>query len=527
MREISFHMGGIINFASHNYKLYNMFTKADLKQLAKKNIPAAKIEEQLENFRRGFPFAKLVSAATPGHGIRILSEGEADALAEGYEAKSSDYSVCKMVPASGAASRMFKGLQAYAGSEHPRLTDDISDFVERIRDFAFFPLLADKLEKAGHDIDKLLEKREYKTIIRFLLSEEGLNYAAMPKGLLLFHRYPEAARTPLEEHMHEGAAYSRDKDGVVHIHFTVSPEHRAGFEETAAAVAGSGKFAKDISFDISYSEQKPSTDTLAVDPDNNPFRNKDGSLLFRPGGHGALIENLNELDHEIVFIKNIDNVVPDHLRQPTYRYKRALGGLLLQLMERTHAYLDALTGREPDTAFLEEVCTFASRQLMIAFPGNFSQQSREIQIKQLYALLNRPIRICGMVKNEGEPGGGPFWVRDREGNVSLQIVESSQIDMKDEKQAGIVQDATHFNPVDLVCSLKDFQGNTFDLSEYIDPGTGFISTKSKDGRELKAQELPGLWNGAMAGWITIFVEVPIETFNPVKTVNDLLRLQHQ
>jgi hypothetical protein len=518
---------GIINFASHKYKLYNMFTKADLKQLEKKNIPVRKIEEQLENFRRGFPFAELVSAATPGHGIRVLSEEEVDAQAARYESRLPDYSVCKMVPASGAASRMFKSLLAYAGSERPKMTDDISEFIERIRGFAFFPLLAEKLEHAGHDIGELLEKKEYKTIIRFLLSEEGLNYAAMPKGLLLFHRYPEAPRTPLEEHMHEGTEYSRDPEGVVHIHFTVSPEHRPGFEGTAALALRSGQFAGDISFDINYSEQKPSTDTIAVDPDNQPFRDRDGSLLFRPGGHGALIENLNELDHEIVFIKNIDNVVPDHLRQPTYRYKKALGGLLIHLMEKTHAYLDALTGREPDTTFLEEVITFASRQLMIEFPGDFSQQAQEKQIKQLYNLLNRPIRICGMVKNEGEPGGGPFWVRDREGNVSLQIVESSQIDMKDKEQAGIVRDATHFNPVDLVCSLKDFQGNTFDLSEYIDPGTGFISTKSKDGRELKAQELPGLWNGAMAKWNTIFVEVPIETFNPVKTVNDLLRPQHQ
>ncbi|MCK4570294.1 MAG: DUF4301 family protein, partial [Bacteroidales bacterium] len=327
--------------------------------------------------------------------------------------------------------------------------------------------------------------------------------------------------------MAEGSEYSKDQNNTVHLHFTVSPEHKERF--IARAKATEGKFISNgnIKFDISWSEQKPSTDTIAVDMQNQPFRNADGSILFRPGGHGALIENLNDLDADIAFIKNIDNVVPDKLKQPTYTYKKVLGGLLIDLMERSFRILTRIESGDMDGTATEEAITFARDELNIHFPEGMSYFSLEDKRGIIVDKLNCPIRICGMVKNEGEPGGGPFRVSDSEGNTSLQIVESAQINMNDERQKSIVRQATHFNPVDLVCSLKDYKGNKFNLREFVDPQTGLISAKSKDGRELKAQELPGLWNGAMARWITIFVEVPIETFNPVKTVNDLLRPQHQ
>lgn len=504
-----------------------MFSKADLEQFRKRNISTEKIEKQIQNFRKGFPFVRLAAAATPGNGIMVMNEDEVKALKRVFEEKSSDYQITKMVPASGAASRMFKKLHAFAEDPEMKADKDVLKVIDRLDHFAFYNELSEKLSENGYNINDLLQKKDYKTIIKHILLEEGLNYASLPKGLLLFHKYPSGPRTPLEEHMHEGIRYSCDSKQCVHLHFTVSPEHRKGFEGKAAAAGSEIMKKQNIRFDITYSEQKPSTDTIAVDMNNEAFRNEDGSILFRPGGHGALIENLNDLSEDIVFIKNIDNVVPEDLRQPTYTYKKVLGGLLIRLMEKTYAYLDALSGREPDAAFLEEVYTFARRQLMIPLPDSFPALPAEEQISTLSEMLNRPIRICGMVRNEGEPGGGPFWVNDENDRQSLQIVESSQIDMNDEDQADMVSKATHFNPVDLVCSLKDYQGKKFNLLEFVDPQTGFISIKSKDGRDLKAQELPGLWNGAMARWITVFIEVPIETFNPVKTVNDLLRPQHQ
>ncbi len=504
-----------------------MFSKADLEQFRKRNIPIEKIEEQILNFKRGFPFVRLAAAATPGNGIMVLKEEEVRRLEKEFDRKSDEYQITKMVPASGAASRMFKNIHTYIDDPDSDPGKDVLEVIEKLEQFAFYNELTDKLAINGYDIHELLSKKDHKTILKHILLEEGLNYAALPKGLLLFHQYPSGPRTPLEEHMQEGIRYSCDSDQCVHLHFTVSPEHREGFEEKAAEASGMIMKKQNLRFDISYSEQKPSTDTIAVDLDNEPFRNADGSILFRPGGHGALIENLNELREDIVFIKNIDNVVPEDLRQPTYTYKKVLGGLLISLMEKTYAYLDALSGREPDTAFLEEVFAFARKQLMIPLPDSFMELPAKEQIGTLSEVLNRPMRICGMVRNEGEPGGGPFWVHDDNERQSLQIVESSQIDMNDEEQSEIVRNATHFNPVDLVCSMKDYHGEKFNLLEFVDPQTGFISIKSKDGRDLKAQELPGLWNGAMARWITVFIEVPIETFNPVKTVNDLLRPQHQ
>ncbi|NQT77449.1 MAG: DUF4301 family protein [Bacteroidetes bacterium] len=504
-----------------------MFTKDDLEQFEKKNIPPEKIERQIENFEKGFPFIKLADAATPAHGISVLNNEQLARMTETFEKKAKNYSITKMVPASGAASRMFKGLFAYMESEQEEADQEVKQFIERIEDFAFYTALKNKLADDAYDIYQLISSGDYKTIIRYLLTEDGLNYASLPKGLLLFHNYPEGPRTPLEEHMMEGFEYSRDISDNVHIHFTVSPGHKEKFMNKATEAASKFQEKKKCSFDITYSVQKPSTDTIAVDMNNEPFRDPDGSILFRPGGHGALIENLNELDADIAFIKNIDNLVPDKLREPTITYKKVLGGLLMRLMEKSFAYLSMIKMREAKEEIIDDAIAFVQNELNIHFPEDIHDLPQEDKMMLIAERLNRPIRICGMVRNEGEPGGGPFLVQDSSGNISLQIVESSQINMEDETQKAIISQATHFNPVDLVCNLKNYKGEKFDLREFIDPQTGFISVKSKDGKELKAQELPGLWNGAMARWITIFVEVPIETFSPVKMVNDLLRPQHQ
>lgn len=504
-----------------------MFSKVDLKQFDKKGISILEIERQIKNFQNGFPFINLMDAATPKSGIMVLSNDEVKKLSSTFTSKAPQYTISKMVPASGAASRMFKSLFTYLEGDADNANAEVSQFLQHIESFAFYPALKEALAKDEYDMDQLLADGEYKTIIRYLLEVVGLDYAALPKGLLDFHKYPHEVRTPLEEHMIEALEYATDKHNTTYLHFTVSPEHKEKFKKKCTTAILNIKQANNSSFDIGFSEQKSSTDTIAVDMENEPFRNTDGSLLFRPGGHGALIENLNDLDADIAFIKNIDNVVPDKLKDPTYTYKKVIGGLLIELFEKTNSYLKDLHEGEICETELQDAINFAKEELSIEFPADFESLSSKEKSKSLLGKLNRPIRICGMVKNEGEPGGGPFWVKDSYGNTSLQIVESSQIDLNNEGQKKIVSEATHFNPVDLVCSIKDFKGNKFDLKDFVDPQTGFISTKSKDGRDLKAQELPGLWNGAMAHWITLFVEVPIETFNPVKTVNDLLRPQHQ
>jgi hypothetical protein len=379
---------------------------------------------------------------------------------------------------------------------------------------------------AGIDIDTCIHTHEYNSIIDFLLLEKGLNYAALPKGLLKFHKYNNTSRTAFEEHFVEAADYSSDIHGEASIHFTLSPEHIYKFKNLIQHTIEGYEQNLNVRFNITYSIQKPGTDTIAVDLNNQPFCESDGSLLFRPGGHGALLENLNELNGDIIFIKNIDNIVPDRLKEETYKYKKAIGGLLVEFQEEVWKYLRLLEAGNVHEDLLDEIIQFTNDQLNIplAFSASLSNDEK---VKILFSKFNRPIRVCGMVKNEGEPGGGPFWTKNSNGELSLQIVESSQIDMDNTEQKNIFKSSTHFNPVDLVCGVKDYKGFNFNLLNYTDPATGFISIKSKDGRELKALELPGLWNGAMADWITIFVEVPIITFNPVKTVNDLLREEHQ
>ncbi|MBX2841095.1 MAG: DUF4301 family protein [Flammeovirgaceae bacterium] len=515
-----------------------MFSEKELDQFTEQGIEISVIKSQIENFRKGFPFLNAVKAATLEDGIIALSEGDIIEKGELYDQLSEELEVLKFVPASGAASRMFKALFAfvdsYSGSEEDyekhfsdKGANSIFTFFKRLDDFAFYNDLKKYFEDKGESLEQLHLHKEFVKILEALLNEDGLNYGGLPKGLLKFHKHGDGPRTPFEEHLVEGANYCKDFKGRVNLHFTVSPEHERKFIEKVKEVVSAYEKAFSTNFDISFSQQKNSTDTIAVDMENSPFKEEDGSILFRPGGHGALIENLNELDADVIFIKNIDNVVPDRLKDTTYLYKKALGGVLLKYQQKTFEYLKLIEAKKVDSSKLSEIISFVEKKLCILPPEGFSNKSDKVKSDYLKSKLNRPIRVCGMVKNEGEPGGGPFWVENSDGTTSLQIVESAQLDMDDEAQKAIAMGATHFNPVDLVCGVKDYKGDKFDLLKFRDTTTGFISYKSKNGKELKAQELPGLWNGAMAFWNTIFLEVPIITFNPVKTVNDLLRDEHQ
>jgi len=515
-----------------------MYSEKDLQQFTSKGIDLEQVNTQINNFKTGFPFINLTAAATKEYGIKTLEESEESELLSNYNDLISGKAVVKFVPASGAASRMFKMLFEFnetykKGDEGDLLFNkekglqSISYFFNNIQKFAFYDDLKSVLNKNGHNIIKEIEQKNYNIVLDYLLSNKGLDYAALPKGLLKFHTYKNETRFAVEEHLVEAAEYGKNHEGVSTLHFTVSQEHQKKFEAAIAQVKDKYEEAYKLRFEITFSQQKPSTDTIAVDLENNPFRESDESILFRPGGHGALIENLNDINADIVFIKNIDNVVPDHIKEVTFRYKKLIGAVLIEAQEKLHSYLEIIDDGNVDDNELADIYQFMEENLFIKTPAYIKTQDTMEQLDWLFEKLNRPIRVCGMVKNEGEPGGGPFVVMDDNGNESLQIVESSQIDPKDNSQSTIVQQATHFNPVDLVCGLKDFHGEKFDLTEFTDPKTGFISEKSKNGKTLKAQELPGLWNGAMANWITIFMEVPILTFNPVKTVNDLLRDQHQ
>ncbi len=508
-----------------------MFSAKDKKQIENRGSDLHTVLLQIENFKTGFPYLKIIDAATVENGIIRLSEPDLEKAVNLYNEKiAHGIRPLKFVPASGAASRMFKDLYEALDSLNKNIPEEevlktnkgAKKYIGGFENFAFAAELKSVLEKAGAE-------QSVRNKIDYLLSEKGLNYGALPKGLLKFHKYEDGGRTPFEEHLVEGAAYAKDNHGKVRLLFTVSPEHQAGFENLLNEVKSCYEEDLAVTFEVGFSQQKPSTDTIAVDLNNEPFRESDGSLLFRPAGHGALIENLNDINADIIFIKNIDNVVPNRLKQPTIDYKKALAGVLLKHQEKLFFYQKELNEKHPvalDSAFLAAAAGFLEKTLNTKPENNQYYTEKEELYYYLKEKFNRPLRVCGMVKNEGEPGGGPFWARNSDGTVSLQVIESSQIDPGSVQQQTMAKHATHFNPVDLVCAVKNYKGEKFNLNEFTDPATGFISKKSKDGKELKAQELPGLWNGAMSNWNTLFVEVPIETFNPVKTVNDLLREQH-
>lgn len=515
----------------------DLFTPRDLQQMAHMDLSPKEATRQVELFRNPPPYTHVLRPCRPGDGIRSLPESTHAALLELFDTAARRGRVGKFVPASGAATRMFQGLLSFlAGHTHRGpLPAEVRTFFDNLSRFPFYEDLVAALAGDGLDLADAVRQGEHRLVLGYLLEDFGLGYAQLPKGLLPFHRYPDGIRTAFEEHLVEAADVARDEDGLCLLHFTVSPHHEEGFEQLLARVRPQLEERYDCRFEVSFSFQRPATDTLAVDPKNHPFRLADGTLLFRPGGHGALIENLYDLGRDgwdIVLLKNIDNVVPDGRKPLVHHWKRLLGGCLLAVRERTFAHLDRLEaldgvkGKAAETV-LREAGDFLETELSRPLPEGFHATSLKHRRSFLMDALDRPLRVCGVVRNQGEPGGGPFWVESPAGGISPQIVETSQIDPNAPEQQAALKASTHFNPVDIACGLRDRHGRPYDLNRTIDPATVFISEKSHDGRPLKALERPGLWNGAMAGWNTVFVEVPDATFAPVKTVLDLLRPEHQ
>lgn len=502
------------------------------KQLEERGINSEHIELMLSHFRKGFAPIVLNRPCTAEDGIILLSHEESSKFSSVYRNSLLSLKVQKFVPASGAATRMFKELiteysdfsegDVVEVERYPATKRLIKEF-ER---FAFSNDLKSLLSKDGEDYNELKNKKNFREILKALLDESGLNYSNFPKGLIKFHDCGDYRRTAFEEHLVEAKSYVKDKDNICRIHFTVPQNFRGEIQNYLDSVL---KDYQDdgTHFEISYSVQYPSTDTIAVDNSNNPVLDESQRLIFRPAGHGALIDNLNSLDCDIVFIKNIDNVVVERHLDEIGFYKEALGGYLLEIQKQVFEYLNILDSEELDESLLGQIVEFCEQKLYINIEEKMIDFSFEEKISFIHEKLDRPIRVCGVVKNLGEPGGGPFWVEDKEGEITLQIVESAQVDVSSKDQEEIWKSSTHFNPVDIVCGVRDYKGNNFDLRKYVDPEAGIITKKSSDGKEIKALELPGLWNGAMSDWVTLYIEVPLITFSPVKTVFDLLRKEHQ
>lgn len=505
-----------------------MINESDKKYIKEKGISEEQLLSQLESFRKGFPFLDLAAAASVDKGVKVIFPEKEKEYLDSWDLykTSSANKIVKFVPASGAASRMFKDLFEFVDASYtiPN-TNFEKKFFDNLDKFAFYQDLDTVCSNnEGKNIEALLTEGSYKAIVKNLLNVSGLNYGNLPKGLLKFHRYDTVSRTPVEEHLMEGYLYAKNDKGEINIHFTISPEHRPLFEKLIEEKRQKFEDALHVSYNISFSEQQSSTDTVAADANNEPFR-ENGKLLFRPGGHGALIENLNNIDADIVYLKNIDNTIPDKYKEIETKYKKILAGVLVSTQEQIFDYLKLIDSGKYSHEQLMEILYFLQNELNIKNPDTKLLEDAEL-VLYLKRKLDRPIRVCGMVRNVGEPGGGPFLAVNADGTTSPQILESSQIDMTNPDKKEMFKKGTHFNPVDLVCGIKDYRGRHFNLKDYVDNNTGFISIKSKGGKELKALELPGLWNGAMSDWNTIFVEVPIETFNPVKNINDLLRDCH-
>ena len=506
-----------------------MFIPQELDQIIAHGLSEKEVKKQLQIFRNGAPFTRIIRHAGVDNGVEVYDVATQKQLAGYYDAQKEQKDVVKFVPASGAATRMFKFLHTFLDHYDPeqeKLTpylnsnalDSLKTFIDNIKYFPFTSLVQKEIRKYIPDYKKSKKGYRINSFVTLMLGKKHLNYAGYPKGLIPFHKYTKYTRTAFEEQLFEATQYAAI-DGVAHLHFTFSPKHLQLFKQTYERVKNRITRKTKVEVQISYSFQDPSTDTIAVDLKNKPFKNKEGNLVFRPSGHGALIKNLNEVDADIIFIKNIDNVTVEKHIDAVALHKKMLAGRLLQLQHTIFGYLESIVKDQVTEEKLSEIKTFLWKELKI----------KEIpQTKTGIAeLLNRPIRVCGVVKNTGAPGGGPFWVKNKEGQQSLQIVELSQIDISDPKQASIVEGATHFNPVDLVCGTRDFRGEKYNLTHFVDPLACFISNKTVEGAPIKALEAPGLWNGAMAHWNTIFVEVPLLTFSPVKDVNDLLDPSHQ
>lgn len=512
------------------------FTAQDLEQIKEYGLEISKINEQLKHLKNGIDKTVLISAATNNNGIIRLDPHEFVSKSAFFDAHKANLKLLKFVPASGAASRMFKFLNTFL-NEFDIENESINAYINRKKDneLAVFIVGMDKLPFFKEVYKKLKEiytgfdalPRDFKNyyFIKTLLSPDYFDYANKPKGILPFHVYVNNIATPIEEHLYECGYYSCVK-GISNLHFTVSEEHQAQFEIILNSIKHLVEEETKTKVAVDYSFQKKSTDSIAVNPLNEPLRDANGRLIFRPGGHGALIENLNALDADVIFVKNIDNVIL-HNNESIALYKKALGGILLEIQQKVFSFLEQIENNTFGEDQVEEVVSFFKEKFHREAKEGFDSKNLEQKIELIKLALDRPIRVCGMVKNEGEPGGGPFWVRNANGEVSLQIVESSQIDLDNTQQLEIFESSTHFNPVDLVCGIKNYKGQKFDLTQFVDHNSGFIVEKAILGQKLKAYELPGLWNGAMANWLTIFVQVPLITFNPVKTVNDLLKTAHQ
>jgi nicotinamide riboside kinase len=518
-------------------KAKNMeFTSQDFIQIKKHGLSIDKIENQIEIFKNGIAKTILEKPVTTDNGMLHFSEKDFQELAILFDTKKTNLKLKKFVPASGAASRMFQFLNEFLNNFNPEDETinayinknnavELTTFLAGLEKFPFFKDIDSQLHNDFNDFKTWERDAKNYQFIKYLIGAEFLDYANKPKAVLPFHKYQNHIATPIEEHLIESAFYA-NANGEANLHFTVSDTHQSAFEAILDDVKNKVETEFKTKINIRFSYQDKATDTIAVDKKNKPFRDGNGNLVFRPGGHGALIDNLNNLDADIIFIKNIDNVIQNHIEQIAL-YKKALAGNLLQLQEQIFDYLNQMDANGFDENHLSRLIEFVEKDLKIIITDHFHNYSFEAKTAYLKQILNRPIRVCGMVKNEGEPGGGPFWVKDKKGNLSMQIVESSQVDLENKTQADILASSTHFNPVDLVCGIKNHRGEKFNLIDFIDQQSGFIVHKNSKGKALKGYELPGLWNGAMANWITIFVEVPIITFNPVKTVNDLLKPTHQ
>ncbi len=498
------------------------------------------IIEQIKIFEKGIPFLRLVRPCKIGDGVKVITKVDQEEYIKIFSSALDEGRVIKFVPASGAATRMFKNQLAVLTKFENVKLDTIKDladkgdddckttlkFYDNIYHFAFFNELKKIAEKNEKNVDELISNGNISEIIRLVTDETGLNYANLPKGCILFHSYPEGARTAFEEHLVEAMNYSAGTDKVVKVHFTISPEHEEEIKKLFESLFEKYR-SKGWKFDVSFSFQSPSTDTISVTIDNKPFRDENGKIVFRPGGHGALLKNLNDLKADIISIKNIDNIVPDHLRDETYKYKKILGGYLISLQHKVFNILRMLEKENADGSLITSTLNFIKDEFEIDLADKLKQKPLQEKQQYLFNFLDRPIRVCGMVNREDHPGGSPFWVKGENGEMTKQIVETAQVDVSDPNQFNIFNEGTHFNPVDLASGVKDYKGNHFNLEKFSNPETGLITQKSKDGKELKALELPGLWNGGMYFWLTVFVEVPKITFNPVKEVNDLLKPEHQ
>lgn len=501
-------------------------SREDLRAILERGIEEAEVRRHLDIFEKGVKPVRLDRPATVGDGIIRISTQERDELLALHDRAAGDGRMLKFVPASGAASRMFKDWHGCYRSGRFDTKGQEASFLRDLPKFAFYGDLKDAAARDGRDLETIIRERRCDEILEYILTSRGLNYAWLPKALLKFHSYPGGHRTAMEEHLVEAALYVQDRRKICRIHFTVSEEHERRFRREIERVKGLYEKHFGVRYEIAVSIQHPSTDTIAVNPENQPFRDREGRILFRPGGHGALLRNLNAVDGDVIFLKNIDNVVPDRLKEPTVLYKKILGGYLVKLQSEIHRHLALLADGHAAEGDLSGLVRFAREKLLLTIPGDFERRTLPERRAFLLERLNRPLRVCGMVKNEGEPGGGPFWVRREDGTADLQIIEEMQVDPESEAQRKVWRSSTHFNPVDLVCGVRDYRGRKFDLPSFVDWSTVSISEKSHEGGVLKALELPGLWNGSMARWNTVFVEVPLETFNPVKTVEDLLRPSH-